>query len=219
MAIITISRQYGSGGDEIAARLCEVLGYRYFDKSVMAQIASEIANKEGVDFDLSEDNYRSMSYLDRLLGTPGLYATELNKSWRRDPPRIQQDILHLDEDQLIGVTRRSIEEVYCLDNFVILGRGGQIILKDKPAVLHVRVEAPMSARVERVCQKEHLERLDAEDRILQRDRAARSYLKRFFGVDWEDPLLYHMVINTGKISLEGASAFIQTILRILPAGV
>jgi len=218
MPVITISRQYGSGGDEIADQLCKALNYRFFDKNVMAEIASEMVRTQEGDFDLSEDNYRAMNFLDRILASPGLYATELNKTWRYDPPLLRQEIQRLDEDQLVGITRHSVEEAYRQDNFVILGRGGQVILKDKPAVLHVRIEAPLSARVERICQVKKINRQEAEDFILQRDRAARSFLKRFFGVDWDDPLLYHMVVNTGKISLEGATTMIQTVLRVMPAG-
>jgi len=218
MPVITISRQYGSGGDEIADQLCKALNYRFFDKNVMAEIASEMVRTQEGDFDLSEDNYRAMNFLDRILASPGLYATELNKTGRYDPPLLRQEIQRLDEDQLVGITRHSVEEAYRQDNFVILGRGGQVILKDKPAVLHVRIEAPLSARVERICQVKKINRQEAEDFILQRDRAARSFLKRFFGVDWDDPLLYHMVVNTGKISLEGATTMIQTVLRVMPAG-
>jgi len=218
MPVITISRQYGSGGDEIADQLCKALNYRFFDKNVMAEIASEMVRTQEGDFDLSEDNYRAMNFLDRILASPGFYATELNKTGRYDPPLLRQEIQRLDEDQLVGITRHSVEEAYRQDNFVILGRGGQVILKDKPAVLHVRIEAPLSARVERICQVKKINRQEAEDFILQRDRAARSFLKRFFGVDWDDPLLYHMVVNTGKISLEGATTMIQTVLRVMPAG-
>lgn len=58
MAVITMSRQYGSGGDEIAVRVCELLGYRYFDKALMAQIAAETALWEGPIVDYSEDDHR-----------------------------------------------------------------------------------------------------------------------------------------------------------------
>lgn len=58
MAVITISRPYGSGGDEIAVRVCEMLGYRYFDKRWMAQVAPEVGLNEGEIVDFSEDQHR-----------------------------------------------------------------------------------------------------------------------------------------------------------------
>ena len=68
MAVITISREVGSGGDQIARRLCELLGYRYFDKTLMAQVAKEqgVSDTEVVDF--SEDKYRLRGFIDALLG-------------------------------------------------------------------------------------------------------------------------------------------------------
>ena len=68
MAVITISRQYGSGGDEIATRLWNVLGYRYFDKRLMAQVATEAGLSPTEVVDSSEDNYEARSLLERLFG-------------------------------------------------------------------------------------------------------------------------------------------------------
>ena len=69
MTVITISRQYGSGGDEVALRVCEMLEYRYFDKMLMRQVASEVGFSAGEIVDFSEDNYKVRSFLDRLFGS------------------------------------------------------------------------------------------------------------------------------------------------------
>src|SRR5688572_12664634 len=68
MTVITISRQYGSGGDVIAARTCEMLGYRYFDKRLMADVALDVGLSPTEIVDFSEDNYRVRGFLERLLG-------------------------------------------------------------------------------------------------------------------------------------------------------
>ena len=70
MAVITISRQYGSEGDEIAANLCQILGYQSFNKQLMMKVAAEVGLTEGEVVDFTEDQHRVRSFLDRLLGNP-----------------------------------------------------------------------------------------------------------------------------------------------------
>lgn len=67
MSVITISRQYGSGGDEIAARVCEILDYRYFDQRLMSQVAVKAGLSEDEAIDFSEAEYKSQSFLGNLL--------------------------------------------------------------------------------------------------------------------------------------------------------
>ena len=66
MAVITFSRQYGSGGNEIAVRVSEQLEYRFFDKELIAQVASEEGILHGEKVDISEDNYKMRGFFDRL---------------------------------------------------------------------------------------------------------------------------------------------------------
>ena len=87
MAVITISRQYGSGGDEIARRLCELLGYRLFDKRLLAALASEMGLLGGRVVDLNEYEHERPSFLEQLL--PGRVlvaeATTIEPGgWRHD---------------------------------------------------------------------------------------------------------------------------------------
>jgi hypothetical protein len=74
MAVITISRPYGSGGDEIATRVCELLGYRLFDKRMMAWEASQMGLTKDEIVDFSEDNYKVQGFLERLLRGPRVVA-------------------------------------------------------------------------------------------------------------------------------------------------
>ena len=68
MAIITISRQVGSGSEEIASQVAKLLGYRQFDKRLMIQAAAEMGLSESEVVDFSEENYKTAGFLDRLLG-------------------------------------------------------------------------------------------------------------------------------------------------------
>src|SRR5947209_7554007 len=141
MAIITISRQYGSRGDEIAARVCELLGYRYFDKTLMAEMASELglSSEEIVDF--SEAEHRVEGFLERLFRGPR--STSRNRTRKEDAPKVKT----LDEAGSIALVRAAVTAAYHVGNIVIVGRGSQVILKDRPGMLSIRVEAPLDTRI------------------------------------------------------------------------
>ena len=82
MAVITISRQYGSGGDEITTQVCELLGYRFFDKRMMAWQASQVGLTEDEIVDFWVDNYKVQGFLNHLLRGPRVVAHVA--TWKRD---------------------------------------------------------------------------------------------------------------------------------------
>lgn len=209
MAIITISRQYGSGGDEIAAQVCELLGYQHFDKRMIAQASAEAGLSEQEIVDYSEENHKVRGFLDRLFGRQTVVAQ--TRVWREDSTGVRSaEEIRLSEETVLSLVQKAVRSAYRQGNFVIIGRGGQVILKDGPDVLHVRIEAPLEYRIQRV--KEQLKaahklfhadielRREAQDMIIERDAASADYLSRFYHVDWANPLLYHLVINTGRMS-------------------
>lgn len=215
MAVITISRQYGSGGDEIAARLCELLGYRYFDKKMMAQVAAEtgLSDTEVVDF--SEQSYKVRSFLDRLLGR-GAPVTQVS-SWKEDRAGVRAvELQSLDEKQSIAMVRGTIQAACKQGKVVIVGRGAQVVLRDVPGTLHVRVEAPEEVRLKRVQETQALSREAARELTVERDRAAAAYVKRFYDLDWADPMQYHLLLNTGRWDVEAAAQIVVNALNYLP---
>ena len=214
MAVITISRQYGSGGDEVAAQVCDMLGYRFFDKRIMAGMASEFCLSAQQVVDFSEDMYEVRGFLDRLRGPRVVAQTRV---WTQDASgRRVQEIEELDEEQAITMVQGIVQAVYKDDNIVILGRGGQAILKDMPGALHVRIEAPQDARVQRIQDQEDVSQQAAEKTVVERDRATADYLKRFYDVEWSNPAHYHLVINTGKLGVDAAAHLIVNALSYLP---
>ena len=209
MAVITISRQCGSGGDEVAARVHEMLGYRYFDKRLMAQIASETGLSDSEIVDFSEDDYKVRSFLDLLFGASIPRTVAQVRSWKEDTPGARvPEMKLLDENQAIALVQGAIEVSYKQGNIVIVGRGGQAILKDKPGVLHVRIEAPLEIRVKRIQDQKNISPAAALEMVTERDKASADYLKRFYDIDWSDPTLYHLVINTGQWNTDTAAHLI-----------
>jgi len=223
MAVITISRQFGSGGDEIADRICELLGYRRFDKRLLEQAAAESGLSAQEVIDYSEDNYRVKGFFERLFNRPIPVATV--SVWREDASGTRSaESIVLDDAAALGLVQKAVRAACEVGNMVIVGRGGQMILKDHPEVLHVRIEAPMEDRIQRV--KEHLKheqkayraditlRREAQDMIVTRDYASADYIRQYYKVDWADPLLYHVVLNTGLLSIEEAAQIIVRLVEI-----
>jgi cytidylate kinase len=212
MAVITISREVGSGGDQIARRLCELLGYRFFDKTLMAQVAKEqgVSDTEVVDF--SEDSYRVRGFIDALLrrSTRVATATTVGTTTRGERTKLVHQV---DEEMAASFVRTTIRALRAHGQVVVVGRGGQAVLRDATDVLHVRIVARLEDRVHEVTQTEGLTREAALTMIGERDRATAEYLRRFHGIDWTDPSLYHLMINTSLLGREAATDLLVSVVR------
>jgi cytidylate kinase len=91
---------------------------------------------------------------------------------------------------------------------MIVGRGGQMILRRRPGVLHVQFVGKFENRVYNICQREDVKWREAAHRLRQADEERAGYLRRFYGVDWLDPGLYDLVLNTDQIPDEAAVSMI-----------
>lgn len=208
MAVITLSRQIGSGGEAIAHQVCDLLKYRYFDKQLIIETAADLGLSKDHVVDYSEDRYQVQNFVSRLV-RPGPRPIKRVPVKQRDAEgNVTPDSENIDEAQYVALIENAILAAYDMGDVVIVGRGGQSILQDKPNVLHIRVIAPLGTRIERLQQYENLTVDQAQQKITRQDRATAEYLGRFFGIRWNDSTLYHLVINTGKISLDAASQLI-----------
>jgi cytidylate kinase len=87
-------------------------------------------------------------------------------------------------------------------NVLVVGRGGQVLLRKYPCALHVQIVAPVKRRIETVMAREDLQWRSAQSRVRASDRARFDYLRRYHDADWLDATLYHLVLNTGRLPLE-----------------
>ena len=97
---------------------------------------------------------------------------------------------------------------------VIYGRGSQFILKDHPHSLHVSIVAPFKVRLQRIMEIRKINEENAKQEINRFDGSAREFMKRFFGVEMEDPTFYDLVINTEKYSYQAAASILLEAQRI-----
>lgn len=211
MAVITISREYGSKGDEIAQKVADKIGYQIFSKMLIAQVAAEYGLSQDV-IDYSEEHHRARGFFERLFErSMTLYYPNV---WLENPEVDPQNKMLMEEETAVSFVEKAVIEAYRRSNFVIVGRGGQAILAGKPGVLHVRVVSPMEERIqwvkEQIRENRELDntnldlRREAQELIEEKDLASKDYIKCFYKLDWSDPSLYHLVINTAKINQDQA---------------
>jgi cytidylate kinase len=178
MAVITVSRQIGSLGTEIARESARCLHYDYVDKEKM----------------------------EKLLADSGFPEPEIRKFDEKKPPF--WDSLSLERRKFLHSAQAIIYELAHKGQVVIVGRGGQVLLKGVPGVLHVRVISPFEARVKRMVETDGFEGKQAARFIRQEDQESFGFIHAFFHVNWDDPCLYDLIINTARISVGTAIQWI-----------
>lgn len=204
MQAITVSREYGSGGGEIAARLARRLGWQLVDHAVIEQAARELEVNES-EVEKHDEDYVEES--DR----PGILSRILEKLAPSTPmtggggvfmrPSLPRETETLPYQETM---RNIITAAAATGHVVIVGRGGQVLLADRRDVLHVRIVAPLEQRVAYVVRREGLDTEEARKRVQAKDQARARFMQAQYRSQHEDPHLYDLVINTAVLSLDNA---------------
>ncbi len=196
MSAITISRQYGSGGGEIAARLAQRLHWQLIDHEIVAGVAHElgITEEEAAAHDEYAEDFVSSVLNAIRQAAPAFLA---NAPVAPVSPAAEADSYHEALHQVVETAVRS-------GHVVIVGRGAQVLLAQRRDVLHVRVVAPLKRRIVYVARREGLDEARAQARIQLKDQDRIRYLQAQHHRHVDDPLLYDIVINTGVLDLESA---------------
>ncbi len=114
----------------------------------------------------------------------------------------------LDDKNYFETTKKLVEALYDAGNTIILGWGGQCILRDRPGVLHVRLVKDPELKIQALVEKEGLDIHSARELIEREENDSRSYINHYFEKDWASPVLYDVVIDMGKVSPEDAVSLI-----------
>lgn len=192
MAVITISRQFGAGGWSLGERLAKRLGYRCINEGMIQEVAKKgkISSGRVRVFEKSGTN-RLMKFLDKLVFTD---CVDRFVSERHG---------HLDEKGYVEIVRGIFQELHERDNVIIIGRGGQYILKDYPNTYHVLFVGDMKSRIRLVMDTYKLTENKAKVMIKQREDQRSQVLRLFSGHEFHDnPMNYDLVINTTQVSLQ-----------------
>lgn len=184
MSVLTISRDIGSGGFELAGLVAEATGYRIADKSVIELIMREYGFS---DFD------------ERCEKKGGF--------WSAEEEAAERTLRFL--DQVVRALAKA-------DRTIIVGRGGFVPLAGFADVIHARVTAPFSFRVERVMQgRSFASREEAERYVDRRDKARRGFVARYYGARWDDAAAFDLVADLATFDVADIAKLLAGALRRL----
>lgn len=205
--IITISRQYGAGGSEVAARVARELGWRVVDNELVERVAAR-AGLTPDDVALREE--RVSTFIERLARTVVAATPELVV-----PPEAGGTAPTLSEDDLVRVTERVVEEAAAEGKVVLVGRAAPAVLERERDAIHVKVVAPRDWRIRAVAERLDIPAEEAVNLTDETDRMRARYHRQHYKRDWNDAANYHLVLNTAALGLDGATQVIVQRARAL----
>jgi len=197
--IVTIEREYGSGGGEIAQRLAAQLGWKLWDQVLTEEIA-RLAECPKAVVAVREERTDPLYY--RLFKSflRGSYEGSLNA----------HKLKLVDSESILKFTERVVENAAKSGNAVIVGRGAHHFLRNRQDTLRVFLYAPKEAKVRRLLARGKSEN-EAEQLVDSVDQERADFIQKYFGVDWPDRAVYHTMINTAI----GDEAVVQMILDVM----
>lgn len=193
--IITVSRQMGAGGAELARRVADALGWRVVDNELVEAIAAR-AGLPATEVALKEE--QAPGFFDRLLRTLTTAAPEIQAA--------PDEVAELEEAKLVAVTESVVADVAREGRIVLVGRAASAVLSTDRDALHVKVVAPKEARVRAVAERAGLDADVARDRVEASDASRSRYHRQYYHRDWNDAAHYHLVLNSAALGLEAAVA-------------
>ena len=200
--IVTVSRQFGAGGSEVARRVAQALGWRLVDNEVIDQVAREAGLPPE---EVAQKEERAPGFLERLTRTLGRAVPELF-------PQPAEKVPEPEEARLVRVTERVVAKLAAGGPAVIVGRAAPAVLSHQNA-LHVKVVAPKVYRLRVAMERLGADEATARRKLEELDAGRARYHKEYYGRDWHDPANYHLVLNTEALGLDGAAEVIVRLVR------
>lgn len=203
MRAVTMAREYGSGGGEIAARLARRLGWSLVDHDVVARVALHMGVTEA---EARQRDEHVEGIASRILAAFGAVPTGWGTIAPPPPEGPTEEAYHEAVHRVIAAAANA-------GPAVIVGRGGQVVLRDRPDVLHVGVVAPPERRLAYVVRREGLDEERARALMQRKDADRAAYILQRYQQKADDPRLYDLIVNTGVIDLDGAVSLIASALE------
>lgn len=203
MPIVTISRQYGSGGSEVAERVATALGWHLYDNAMV----TEVARRLGLSIEeVSAREERVPSLPERIASAMALGVPEVM-------PTVADLATEPSEERIVEVTKRVIEEAVQAGPAVLVGRGAQCMLAARADAVHVFCYAPPDALVSYAITNLGVAPGDARRVVDAKNHEREQYVKRYWKRNWRDLANYHLCVNTAWLGLDGAAEVIVQLAR------
>jgi cytidylate kinase len=196
--LITVSRQYGAGGSEVARLVAEELGWTVVDNEIVDRVARRAGLAPEV---VARQDERVPGFVERL-------ARALTASSQEYAVPELGVAIGQDQPSLVRITELVVQEAAAEGRVVLVGRAAPAVLGKMPEALHVKLVAPREFRIRLAEGSEGLSRQAAEERMDETDANRARYHREHYGRDWDDPTHFHMLLNTGLLGLDGATRLI-----------
>jgi len=204
VTLVALSAAYGAGGSRIGPALAQRLGVPFVDRAIPTAVAEQLSVP--LDEAVAHDEQTAPSFIERMLG--GFLGSDTGA-----PTPLPAQAMSGED------FRRATEGVLCRQAEtgmgVILGRGGAVVLREDPRALRVRLDGPVERRIRQAMRIQNVDEETARAAVRRLDRAHSAYLKQFYGVDVDDPTLYHLRIDSTAMPLEACVDLITVAARSL----
>ena len=227
MTVITLNGQLGGAAREVGMEVARLLDIDYVDRVLLAEAAKRVGAPVAALEEKEEEDHSLGSRLTRLIqiafersaysgdGGDPFFGTGVDTLLARPYPEGETPeeapaapsapTRLIDDSQFFQVLRAVMTDLAQAGNVLIMGRGGNMVLKDVPGALHVGVVAPLDFRIGLTMRNNSMEHADAERYVMMEERARVSFFRRHFKAHPDDPHLYHMVVNPATLGIERAA--------------
>lgn len=195
--VITISRQFGTGGHEIGVELARRLGVKLLDKQILNEVAKRISAVENA---VEKIEARNPLWRDDFTN---FYRTYMASTQYNGAEQSQTS------HELFKAQAEAIRKIADEESCVIIGRCGFDIFRDHPNALKIFVHSPLDCRKRRIAVKYDLNEQDAAAMIVDNDYSRELYTKTFTGSEWQDARNYDICLDVRKFGVNGAVDFLM----------
>lgn len=197
--IITISREFGSGGREVGSKLAKQLGIPFYDKEIIQLTAEKSGLSE--EFLANVESQASNSFLFSIVNAP---YSDFKYPYQYDAPIT---------DKAFFSQANVIRELAAKNSCVIVGRCADYLLKDESKLLRVFISADMESRRQRIINSYGIDEKESVTKLRKADKSREKYVRHYTGEDWGSIKNHDLVINSSFTGIDGAVEIIKTALK------
>jgi cytidylate kinase len=208
----------GAGAEQVIAGVSKALGLTVVDRAVIGRSAVAAGVPEVAFQELAYERQRTLvqrmlrimqslpggasAPRDQERDTIGPFTMPFGGAFGSSLPSASDTRVTM--ERYVEVIGMVIRDLAVQGNVLVVGQGGQSILRDEPGSVHVQIISTFESRLQRLMDRDGLQRNEALRRLQVSDNARQDYVRKYYGIDWLDPRNYHLTLNTSKMSIRGA---------------
>ena len=208
--VVTLSASFGAGGSIVGPLVAEHLGLPFLDRAIPVAVAEALAVPMA---DAVAHDERRTPSLGRVLASLARAAAAPDTAFGSAPTAARASLGDQPELAFRDQTERVIHQIADTTGGVILGRAGAIVLHEQGSALHVRLDGPVEARIQRAIGFEGINEAEARKMLAETDRAREAYVKHFYKCDARDACHYHLVLDSTVFDVDTCADLIVAAAR------